>query len=49
MKIGHGTPTARQNAALIPPRASLTILIADQALEKEHNVTWSKLLEDGSC
>ena len=49
VKISHSTPTARQNAAMVPPRASLTILIADKALEKEHNVTWSKLLESDSC
>jgi len=34
---------------MVPPRALLTILIADQALEKEHNVTWSKLLDEDSC
>jgi len=40
IQLAHGTAHARQSAEAIPPRAQLTIMVADPALHEKYSKTW---------
>lgn len=45
VKVREGTSHARKNTRLLPPRAHLTLLLADEGVEKAYEQTWASVLD----